>query len=63
MTNAILVEDANAIDEVYLLTTKFAGAGNTNASEVYFNGDSVQQFTENSTTSNLDFHIGWDGDG
>ncbi len=63
VTNAILVEDANAIDEVYLLTTKFAGAGNMNASEVYFNGDSVQQFTENSTTSNLDFHIGWDGDG
>ncbi len=63
VNGATLVTDAGAIDEVYLLTSKFAGVGITDASEVYFNGDLVQTFTEFNSSSSIDFHVGWDGDG
>ncbi|MFK7920895.1 MAG: LamG-like jellyroll fold domain-containing protein, partial [Bacteroidia bacterium] len=62
---------AGMIDEVYLQTTAYDGAvsggtnnGPTNGSAVYFNGDLVQSFTDNThaTAAFSELSIGWDGD-
>ena len=63
VSGGTLIQDSGAIDELYLLAAKFSGPGVTNGSEVYFNGNSVNTFTEFNSSSLIDLSIGWDGDG
>ncbi len=65
------IPEAGKVDEVYLQTTAYNGdltggsnSGPIGGSAVYFNGDLVQAFTDNTDASNAysELSIGWDGD-
>lgn len=62
------VQGSGTLNAVRLLTANYTGAvsgpGATNASAVYFNGNLVTAFTDNThpTDAQGNFYIGWDGD-
>ena len=63
-TQALKIDDAGIIGQVYNLTTVYDGNGAANSSAIYFDGEILKTFIDNSdpTDALSNFYLGWDGD-